>query len=293
MPQSKTAFESDLLTTADAAQILSLSADMVRLLARGGSLPIAAESVSGVRLFRRGDVDALASERAGHRAHDHAVQFYDGIDHVNSAAAEFLAQGLASHSPALLFVTPERRRALVDRLAASGHPVREAESAGRLAVLDPRETLERFMVDGMPDPQRFRAHLVPLIEARSAGGRMRLRVYGEMVDMLCREGLHDAALRFEELWNDLARGRRLSRLCGYSMDSFRGADDVARFERLCELHTRVMPSERFLAGASDPQERLRRVALLEQRARALDGEIERRQRAERELRTVTRRGEPR
>jgi hypothetical protein len=280
MPQNKAAFESDLLTTADAAQILSLSADMVRLLARDGRLPTAAETVRGVRLFRRRDVDALASDRAGHRAHAHIVQFYEGIDFLSTVAADFIRQGLRAHVPVMVFVARDRQQALLDRLAASGFDPRGAQAAGRLSLFDARETLERFMDDRLPHAQRFRDHFEGLVDGFD-GERGRIRIYGETVDLLCRVGLVEAALRFEELWNDLARGRGLTRLCGYSMEHFPTGDDVGRFERICELHTSVVPTERYVQ-ASDAQERLRKVALLEQRARALETELER-HRAERQL----------
>jgi excisionase family DNA binding protein len=55
----------DLMTSSDAARILGLSSDMVRLLARRGALPIAARTIGGVRLFRREDVERVARDRAG------------------------------------------------------------------------------------------------------------------------------------------------------------------------------------------------------------------------------------
>jgi excisionase family DNA binding protein len=56
----------DLMTAMDAGRILGVSVDMVRVLARNGGLPFTA-TVSGVRLFRRADVDALARERAARK----------------------------------------------------------------------------------------------------------------------------------------------------------------------------------------------------------------------------------
>jgi DNA-binding transcriptional MerR regulator len=53
----------DLMTASDAGRILGVSVDMVRLLAKGGSLPFQS-TISGVRLFRRGDVERLRRERA-------------------------------------------------------------------------------------------------------------------------------------------------------------------------------------------------------------------------------------
>jgi len=53
----------DLLTPSDAARVLGLSADSVRVLSDTGRLP-SMRTISGRRLFRRSDVDRLALERA-------------------------------------------------------------------------------------------------------------------------------------------------------------------------------------------------------------------------------------
>lgn len=62
MTLKKLAGADDLMTASDAGRILGVSVDMVRVLARGGSLPFKS-TISGVRLFRRADVEALAQRR--------------------------------------------------------------------------------------------------------------------------------------------------------------------------------------------------------------------------------------
>jgi excisionase family DNA binding protein len=57
--------EMELLTVSDAAEILALSVDMVRILHRQGRLP-ALRTPRGYRLFRRSDVERLAHERRSH-----------------------------------------------------------------------------------------------------------------------------------------------------------------------------------------------------------------------------------
>ncbi len=52
----------DLMTTGEAARVLGLSADMVRWLEREDRLP-AQRTTTGLRLFRRGDVEELAAKR--------------------------------------------------------------------------------------------------------------------------------------------------------------------------------------------------------------------------------------
>jgi excisionase family DNA binding protein len=78
----------DLLTPSDAARVLGLSPDSVRVLSDSGRLP-AMRTVSGRRLFRRGDVDRLAAERAhqsaarNHHAHPPEPDASPGPEPVN------------------------------------------------------------------------------------------------------------------------------------------------------------------------------------------------------------------
>ncbi|MEA2697849.1 MAG: Helix-turn-helix domain [Myxococcales bacterium] len=65
MAANETTDPNDLMTPSDAARILGLSADSVRVLSDNGRLP-AMRTVSGRRLFKRGDVDRLAAQRAAH-----------------------------------------------------------------------------------------------------------------------------------------------------------------------------------------------------------------------------------
>jgi predicted site-specific integrase-resolvase len=59
--------QDQLLTASDAARILGLSRDMVRILSNKGILP-SQRAANGYHLFRRGDVEELARKRADERA---------------------------------------------------------------------------------------------------------------------------------------------------------------------------------------------------------------------------------
>jgi hypothetical protein len=260
----------DLMTAVDAGRILGLSSDMVRLLAREGKLRAAIATTRGVRLFRRQDVEALAAERAGGRAHVHIAQLYEDPAFLIRQAAEFLADGLRSGGPVVVFATEPRRRALWDQLEVVGVDVKRAAETGRLARFDARQTLEQFVRAGALDAARFREHVGALVEEH-AETRTRLRVYGEMVDLLCKDGFVDAAVGFEELWNELARSHRLSRLCAYDLGHFKSAEDSRWFARIAALHNRVVPTERY-AEAPDEESRLRQIALWQLQAHALGSE---------------------
>ena len=55
--------KADYLTPADASRILGVAPATVRQMARSGTLPVAARTESGNRLFERKAVEALATKR--------------------------------------------------------------------------------------------------------------------------------------------------------------------------------------------------------------------------------------
>jgi len=82
-------------------------------------------------------------------------------------------------------------------------------------LLDARDTLNQFMVNGQPNGALFRASASAAIQ-RVCGDRRRctIRAYGEMVDLLWKDGISGAAIKLEMLWNHLANTRDFSLLCG-------------------------------------------------------------------------------
>ena len=106
--------------------------------------------------------------------------------------------------------------------------------------------------------------------------------YGEMVDLLCKSGNPAGAIKLEELWNELASSYDFSLLCAYNMGNFGNASDAEQFATICNQHTHVIPTERYVQG--DAEARLVEISLLQQRARALETELAHRDVLERNLR---------
>jgi signal transduction histidine kinase len=213
----------------------------------------------------------------------HIVQFYDGDDFLAGVVTRFLAAGLEGGEPAVVVATPEHRQLFRAGLERRGFDVDGALASGRLTMLDAQETLARFMVDGMPDAACFRAEVGAVVADLCAGPAATCRAYGEMVDVLWRQGRHGAAIRLEELWNELGRAHTFSLLCAYRMGNFAGAADGRPLAAVCGTHSHVIPMEGYSAIDGEDA-RLREVASLQQRARALESEIEQRRQVEQALR---------
>jgi signal transduction histidine kinase len=230
---------------------------------------------------------ALTPEQSkGRAAYGHVVQFYENDRFLCEAAANFLADGLTAGNPAVAIATAEHLHTLQDLLHDKGFNIQCLIDAGQLIVLDARETLVKFMNGRMPDADRFASYIGSQIEKIRAGrDQTVVSAFGEMVDVLWQAGNGGAAIRLEELWNDLAQKHRFSLLCGYALRNFVRAADGDGFQQVCDQHGQVLPAEQYDASG-DENARLRQISLLQQRALALEAEIERRTELEALLRSA-------
>jgi signal transduction histidine kinase len=153
-------------------------------------------------------------------------------------------------------------------------------------AVDAAETLAKFMLDGWPDAARFAevaGGLIERVRTVSGGEARRVAAFGEMVALLWIEGNADAAIRLEELWNDLARTHAFSLRCAYPMSSFCRGEHGDLLLKICAEHSVVIPGESYTTLVSE-DERLRGIAQLQQKAVALETEIAERRLVEEKLR---------
>jgi signal transduction histidine kinase len=218
--------------------------------------------------------------------HSHAVQFYDDETFLFETVSRFLGAGLRGGDRIVVIATEAHREGIRQQLESAG--VKQAIETGQITFLDARETLSKFMVGGMPSPQLFR-DLIARVLAKAKGNdeSARVRAFGEMVDILWKEGDSTAAIRLEELWNDAGSEHGFSLLCAYTMGNFYKEGDQAKFFEVCRNHSHVIPTESF-SLIDDPNARLREIGFLQQRARALQNEIQNRIELEAALRDALR-----
>jgi PAS domain S-box-containing protein len=215
--------------------------------------------------------------------HDHVVQFYDDEDFLAGAVATFTEEGIAKGQPVVIIATEAHREAFCSILLQRGVNVDGASSSGRLVLRDAQKTLDTFLVDGKPDWDLFNRNIGGLLTAVAPRGVRPIRAYGEMVDLLWRQGKPQEAILLEELWNDIGQIHSFTLLCAYVMENFHREADEAEFRKVCSLHSRAVPAESYPKDA-DLDSRLAEISRLQQRARALEHEIERRKDLEHELR---------
>jgi hypothetical protein len=172
----------------------------------------------------------------------HAVQFYKDEDALAATAARFLAEGIALGQPALVIATSSHSARIIAGLKRSDLDTDELRRTGELRLFDARKMLSSFMVGGMPDPLLFKSNVGDVIERLCEGRNpCPIRAYGEMVDVLWKDGNADGAIRLEILWNQLASTYDFSLLCGYAVGHFY-KETGSRFQDVCDQHSHVVPS---------------------------------------------------
>lgn len=213
---------------------------------------------------------------------EHFVQFYETDLFLMNSLGGFIGAGLRAGDGCMVVATKAHRDELETRLRTYGLDVAAATESGQYISLDASETLSKFMENGLPEPNRFAEMFGGLIKG-ACEGRPRVQAFGEMVALLWAEGNQSAALRVEELWNSLRGTHRFSLFCAYPMREF-GRDLHAKpLGEVCAAHTRVIPAESYSA-VDHPDERLRVILQLQQKAKALEAEIAVRNEAEERLR---------
>ena len=213
---------------------------------------------------------------------DHFVQFYESDGFLLNSLSGFIGSAIKANDAAIVIATETHRQGLDELLLANGVDLTEARSRGQYIALDAADTLSQFMVDGSPEPKRFKDVLGGII-ASVTDGRARVRAFGEMVALLWAQGNHAGAIQLEQMWNELQNAHSFSLFCAYPMNGFGGEKFFASHVDVCTAHSRVIPTESY-AGLADADARLRVIVQLQQKAKSLENEIQERARAEEALR---------
>jgi hypothetical protein len=170
--------------------------------------------------------------------HHHAVQFYGNEESLFTTVAGFLSEGLVAREPAIIIATPEHCTAIERHLRGRLINCDQARRNGDLVMLDAEEMLGQFMIGDVPDPELFEETVGLIVHQMLDGrGRIVVRAYGEMVDVLWKEGRAEAAIKLEILWNKLAMKYSFALLCGYAMGNF--YKQAKQLDDICAQHTHV------------------------------------------------------
>jgi hypothetical protein len=149
----------------------------------------------------------------------HFAQLHREAGTLAKAVGLYMETGLRRGNGVVVIATPEHSALFLQHLETAGIAAEEARRTGQLGLFDADELLAEFMRAGMPDWAAFRKVIGSVLDRMQVFGRNATRAYGEMVNVLWRQGNTKAAICLEEYWNELARLYPFSLFCCYTMDS--------------------------------------------------------------------------
>jgi CheY-like chemotaxis protein len=171
----------------------------------------------------------------------HEVQFYSDDAAFVETVTHFIGAALKAGNAAIVFATKSHRDSLLQELKVQGVDVEAVIQQGAYVSLDAADVLSTFMVNGWPDAVRFFEGFRKLIQSASKAAKAehpRVAICGEAVALLWAEGKTEAAIRLEQLGNDLARTYNVDILCAYPF-SLHIHEDEHVFRTICAEHTAV------------------------------------------------------
>jgi hypothetical protein len=140
-----------------------------------------------------------------------------------------------------VLATKSHRDTLLEELKTQGSDVDVFIQQGAYIPLDASDTLSTFMINDWPDAGRFFESFKNLIESGTKAAKAkhpRVAIFGEGVALLWAEGKKKAAIRLEQLGNDLAKSRKVDILCAYPLN-LHIKEEKHSFEAICAEHSAV------------------------------------------------------
>jgi DNA-binding NarL/FixJ family response regulator len=172
----------------------------------------------------------------------HEAGFYADESSLLDDYARFAEAALNARNGLIIVATSSRRDGLRQRLQACGIDLDRAIRDRRCLWRDMRAALSSFIVDGRVDEARFwNAASALMMEAARGSKRNppRVSACGDGAATLLQEGLPGAAIRLEQLWDDVARTYNVDIFCPYSGHGLRCDDENQVFRDLRTAHSAV------------------------------------------------------
>lgn len=182
---------------------------------------------------------------------DHLCEFYPNPQAMADSVCDYVVPGITRGDGVILIAATENLFKFQEILERRSIDVHRAKSTGKLIMIDAHECLEKFMVNGLPDKDRFMNTVGSLVKDFKTK-YTRIRAFGEMVNILWEKNNLEGAIRLEELWNDLNDKYQFSLLCGYADDKFKKQMNIEALKAICSAHTHIISNGQLCLNPERP-----------------------------------------
>jgi len=179
---------------------------------------------------------------ASANGHRHEAVYYSSDELLLEHWASIAEDALKAGATFILVGSDARRSRLDAMLEARGLNIARAVRDGRYVSASVPEVVSKWMVDGLLDETRFWTAATSIMLAASRASTAdpsQVVACGECAPSLCAQGDGEAAIRLEELWEEVAATYHLDVFCSYTADSCRCDDADDLISRIRETHTAI------------------------------------------------------
>ena len=166
---------------------------------------------------------------------DHVLQIYENDEAFLSTLTGFVGAGINSGDSVIVIATHQHLQQLRKRLVSHALHLDLLIADNRCILLDAKEVLSQFIVNGWPDEERF-GRVVKEIFDKARQRNRRVRAFGEMVAVLWAQGNAGATIQLEHLWNRFREKTPFSLFCAYPSAGF--TNDLGNgIKDICKCHS--------------------------------------------------------
>jgi DNA-binding NarL/FixJ family response regulator len=173
----------------------------------------------------------------------HEVGFYSESAGLVDQYVRFAQAALDGGKSLILATAESRRDEVCGKLQALGVQVDAARKERRFVWSNIADLFSPFMVDGWPDEERFWKTATALFTQAAAAARCQppgVAACGDGADSLLRAGRGEAAIRLEQLWDELARTFNVDVFCPYSITGLHHDEASDVIQRIRKEHSAVL-----------------------------------------------------
>jgi DNA-binding NarL/FixJ family response regulator len=172
-------------------------------------------------------------------SHCHQVLFWSSDTVLVEAFSRFVTRALDDGKVVIVVMTEVHERDLRRCLTASDVNLAVALHEKRYIPVNIGDVLAEVMVDGWPDSTRFLNAAAEMVAAagRATASNAGIAAVGECSATVWAQGLVEAAMHFEHLWDEFAKSCPMDVLCAFPLAV--REESLRAVRSLCAEHTAV------------------------------------------------------
>ena len=166
---------------------------------------------------------------------NHIVQVCQNEIVQTEVVAQYIKEGLLKNEAVVVIATPTLRKAVIAEMYALGLDIETFKSEGQIKFFDAEFALLSLLMDGDLDNPSFHKIIdLPIQALKLKYGKV--RVMGEMVDVLWKQGDYATAVELENQCNEISLQQGFTILCTYLLNSLDSNTLETSLELICKYH---------------------------------------------------------